>query len=110
MIKDDMDFASRATVMELGRAFHVIADDLLGVCERGYLKSINPDATLSSWAYSKMDAVCLTGLVGNHPFIADGPIRTSELYYVDLEAGLARTFSRWYRLTTPASSNAIGGS
>lgn len=45
---------------------------------------------------------CLSGYVFGHPSLGDGSeIMTSQLMYMDTEAGIARTLNRWYRLGTP---------
>lgn len=44
----------------------------------------------------------LKGVVEGHPSVLDGrEIVTSQLIYLDPKFGLARTLSRWYRVTEP---------
>ncbi|WP_051949289.1 DUF6634 family protein [Methylosinus sp. PW1] len=44
----------------------------------------------------------LYGVVSGHPRIREGRLtRTSIVLWLDPEAGIARTVSRWYRLGTP---------
>ncbi|WP_431355661.1 DUF6634 family protein [Agrobacterium vaccinii] len=44
----------------------------------------------------------LKGVVQGHPSLPDGrEIVTSQLIYLDPNLGLARTLSRWYRVTDP---------
>lgn len=44
----------------------------------------------------------MKGIVTGHPLLPDGKeIVTSQLMYLDPDAGLARTLSRWYRIGTP---------
>lgn len=51
--------------------------------------------------YSRRTA-CLSGFVFGHPSLYDGrEIMTSQLIYMDIEIGIARTLNRWYRLGTP---------
>lgn len=41
----------------------------------------------------------MKGIVSGHPLLPDGgEIVTSQLMYMNPDIGLARTFSRWYRL------------
>ncbi|WP_309140453.1 DUF6634 family protein [Ensifer sp. ENS10] len=61
-----------------------------------------PTVRLDRWALAKRAVPCLIGTPTGHPRIDDGrPCFSSELYYLDPQAGLARTFSRWYRLGKP---------
>lgn len=54
--------------------------------------------------YSRRTA-CLSGYVFGHPSLGDGrEIMTSQLIYMDTEAGIARTVNRWYRLGHPAGT------
>ena len=51
--------------------------------------------------YSRRSA-CLSGCVFGHPSLGDGrEIMTSQLMYMDTDAGIARTMNRWYRLGHP---------
>ena len=43
-------------------------------------------------------ATVLVGFVSGHPRLRDGTITTSPLVWLDVERGLARTVSRWYRI------------
>lgn len=44
----------------------------------------------------------MKGIVTDHPLLPDGQeVVTSQLMYLDPDAGLARTLSRWYRVGTP---------
>jgi hypothetical protein len=83
---------------ELAGTLRRLADDLARIEEDGFLASIAPDATLLNWRLAARDAVCLVGEVEGHPLLADGPIVTSEVYYVNLDVGVARTLSHWYLL------------
>lgn len=41
----------------------------------------------------------LTGIVEGHPKLQTGrEIKTSQVYFIDSDLGIARTLSRWYRL------------
>lgn len=60
---------------------------------------------INSWFLAARPVPCLIGRTSGHPTIADRKTaRTSELFYFDPERGLARSFSRWYRLGTPDRS------
>lgn len=57
--------------------------------------------------YSRRTA-CLSGYVFGHPSQGDGrEIMTSQLMYMDTEAGIARTVNRWYRLGHPAGTGRV---
>lgn len=44
-------------------------------------------------------AYALSGIVRGHPRLREGrEIVTSQLFFLDLERGIARTMNRWYRL------------
>jgi hypothetical protein len=50
----------------------------------------------------------LEGIVEGHPKLASGrEITTSQVFFIDTDWGLARTLSRWYRLsaTAPGAEN-----
>jgi hypothetical protein len=55
---------------------------------------------LDWWSFAARSAPCLVGERSGHPVLrGDGRMTiTSDVYIVDLEAGVARTLSRWYRL------------
>ncbi|KSV87576.1 hypothetical protein N184_30960 [Sinorhizobium sp. GL28] len=70
------------------------------------LDTSGPDSgdvvAINSWSLAQRPVPCLIGRPIGHPAIADDrAARTSELFYFDPEKGLARSFSRWYRLGTP---------
>jgi hypothetical protein len=54
----------------------------------------------SNVSFPDEDVMRLFGAVVGHPTICDRTLTTSPLFAVDLSAGLARTRSRWYRLTS----------
>ncbi|OMP70328.1 hypothetical protein BV900_19420 [Agrobacterium tumefaciens] len=59
---------------------------------------------INSWSLAVRAVPCLIGRPVDHPAIADdNTARTSELFYFDPQLGLARSFSRWYRLCTTRS-------
>lgn len=55
---------------------------------------------LDFWSFGERADLCLLGARGGHPVLGgDGRLtRTSSLYIVDYNLGIARTLSRWYRL------------
>ncbi|PWL16594.1 hypothetical protein DKP76_16620 [Falsochrobactrum shanghaiense] len=59
---------------------------------------------INNWDFDRRDAVCLVGTFLDHPrlgrMVPNGI--TSELWYINPDAGYARTFSRFYRLGKPA--------
>jgi hypothetical protein len=58
---------------------------------------------LNNWALARRAVPCLIGVPSGHPKIGDGKtLMSSELFFMDLERGLARSFSRWYRLGSRA--------
>lgn len=77
---------------------HQLADDLLSTLNPDYLRDLNPEVTLRKWGLAYRADTCLVGIVENHPVISDGFALTSTAFFVDPVAGLARTYSRWYRL------------
>lgn len=62
---------------------------------------------ISDWVVAQRAVPILVGTMNGHPTVQDGRAgATTEIYYVDQEAGLVRTFNRWYRLRTPMSAAA----
>jgi hypothetical protein len=62
--------------------------------------------TINDWALARRAVPCLIGRPSGHPSIEDhNPLFTSELFYLDEEQRLARSFSRWYRLGTQGSAS-----
>jgi hypothetical protein len=55
---------------------------------------------LDWWSLAARSTLCLVGERSGHPELrGDGRMTvTSAVYIVDLETGIARTLSRWYRL------------
>lgn len=57
------------------------------------------DVGIDQWLIAGRTAPCLIGQMSNHPSIGDGRVgATSELYFINQEQSIARTFNRWYRL------------
>jgi hypothetical protein len=78
-----------------------LARDLRAIAA-GYL-TIDNTATveLANWRLTYRRVLSLTGVSISHPTLGTKPVHTSEVYFIDLNRGVARTLSRWYRLTTP---------
>lgn len=54
---------------------------------------------LDCWSLAERREPCLIGIQSGHPVLTgNSVITTSGLYFLDREAGVARTLSRWYRL------------
>ncbi|MBY3139049.1 hypothetical protein [Rhizobium laguerreae] len=54
---------------------------------------------IDKWSVGKREVPCLLGHAFGHPTIFDGGASiSSELFYLDVDGGIARTLSRWYRL------------
>jgi hypothetical protein len=68
------------------------------------LATLGPDGieatvSVSEWVLAKRAVPVLIGRMTGHPSIKDGNIgATTEIFYIDTAAGLARSFNRWYRL------------
>ncbi|WP_141514353.1 DUF6634 family protein [Rhizobium sp. M1] len=75
--------------------------------EAGLIRTLSLDTAPILQAhqmYSRRTA-CLSGYVFGHPSLGDGrEVMTSQLMYMDTEAGIARTVNRWYRLGHPAGT------
>jgi hypothetical protein len=56
---------------------------------------------LANWRLTYRRVLSLNGVSIAHPTLGTKSIHTSEVYFIDLDRGIARTLSRWYRLTTP---------
>jgi len=58
---------------------------------------------IECWSLGERPVRCLTGFFIDHPKIDDGsPGLTSDLFFIDVNHGFARTRSRFYRLGSPA--------
>lgn len=61
--------------------------------------------TINDWVIGARAVPCLIGRPTDHPSIQnDNAVFTSELFYLDEEQRIARTFSRWYRLGRPGTA------
>ncbi|MDR6828993.1 hypothetical protein J2X48_002909 [Bosea sp. BE271] len=77
-----------------------LTDDLTGIVNGSCPSPEQLEAAVGIRAFSVVDrsVPCLQGLVTAHPTIRPGPITTSQLFYVDVKGGWARSLSRFYRL------------
>ncbi|TPP06961.1 hypothetical protein [Rhizobium glycinendophyticum] len=68
------------------------------------LSSVGPEGieasvSISEWTFANRIVPILVGKMMGHPSIKNGNIgATTEIFYIDTTAGLARSFNRWYRL------------
>jgi hypothetical protein len=77
-----------------------LADDLEGFHEHGHIPEIA--VAIEDWVLLRRAVPCLVGTMSGHPTVGDGNAgATTELFVFDTEAGIARTFNRWYRLGRP---------
>lgn len=61
---------------------------------------------LENWRVALRLVPCLAGTVFGHPTCGDGQLMsTSEIVFIRSEFGMARSFSRWYSLGTPAGGD-----
>lgn len=70
----------------------------------GDLSFVKPTVELHYWSNSLRTVPTLSGFGAGHPTFRNGEIHTSQLFFIDPDVGLARTFSRWYRLGPKAES------
>jgi hypothetical protein len=92
------------TQASLVEALRKLADDLDRVGQRQWPPDQMVD--ISEYFLGRRAVPCLIGRASGHPSIRDGnPMFTSELFYMDVKRGYARSFSRWYRLGLPAASS-----
>lgn len=70
---------------------------------------IEADVLVSQWVLAKRTVPVLVGRMTGHPTIKDGNIgATTEIFFIDAAAGLARSFNRWYRLGTAFNDDQSG--
>lgn len=82
-----------------------LARDLRAI-QAGRLE-VDPDTSveLVDWRLTYRRVLSLTGVSLGHPVIGTKPIHTSEVFFIDLDRGIARTLSRWYLLTAPLDTS-----
>lgn len=89
-------FADAATLARL-------ADDIGKVGSERFDPSMLDHAPfLDEYALIRQPALSLTGIVSGHPRISDWHrCLSTQIFYLDIERGVARTVNRWYRLGRP---------
>lgn len=61
---------------------------------------------IDRWAIARRAVPCLIGIPASHPTFPDGhPLFSSELFFLDAERRIARSFSRWYELGDQVDAN-----
>ncbi|WP_426122891.1 hypothetical protein [Pararhizobium sp. PWRC1-1] len=79
-----------------------LADDLEGFHVHGHIPEIAVE--IEDWVLLRRAVPCLAGRMSGHPTVRNGHAgATTELFVFEPEAGIARTFNRWYRLGRPQS-------
>ena len=81
-----------------------LVDDLADLAKNGgpTTEQLAAAPLLSPWRGTTRSSPALTGLVFGHPRLADNrPALTTELFAIDIDAGWARSWSRFYRLGQP---------
>lgn len=107
-MKNDFDVGSRTELSDLAdrlRALALALDVLNSVGQDG----IQADVCITDWVVAKRAVPILVGRMNGHPTIKDGNIgATTEIFFIDAAAGLARSFNRWYRLGTAFNDDQSG--
>lgn len=83
-----------------------LARDLRAIAAGNFTLDDSTSVELANWRLTYRRVLSLSGVSIDHPTLGTKSIHTSEVYFIDLDRGIARTLSRWYRLTTftaPAS-------
>jgi hypothetical protein len=91
-------------VRATARLIHSLSEDLRAL-QQGRDPTVEQLAnapTLVDWTLGTRIEPALIGKVIGHPHLANGPVQTSGLYYLDTKRGFARTLSRWYVLGVPS--------
>lgn len=92
-------FDDQKTV-DTARLVHALSRDLrlIGQLRAPTIQDFVQAPLLEDWALTQRLEPALSGFVHGHPLRGDTNILTSGLYFLDPEAGYARTLSRFYRL------------
>lgn len=95
-----------ATVVKTANLIHALSLDLelIKRLQAPTIRDFAAAPVIDDWYLGQRLEPALVGRVNGHPIVADGPVVSSGLYYLDPVAGYARTLSRWYRLGTPHAS------
>jgi hypothetical protein len=81
--------------------FEALARDLRAVEAADFNVDAAGPVELENWRLTERSVLSLAGVSLGHPVLGTKPIRTSQVFFLDLELGIARSFSRWYRLGMP---------
>lgn len=87
----------RKATLILADTFDTLAVDLRSAAA-GDFSRIRSTAELHYWSMALRTVPILTGYGVGHPTVRPGETFTSQLFFIDEDAGWARTMSRWYRL------------
>ncbi len=101
--KDDIDYNALSRDIERLEALAADFWALASPLDRRQLYNSRTMASaplLEEWRLAVRPMPCLEGLATGHPLLPGNKrlIVTSDLWLFSPELGLARTFSRWYRL------------
>ena len=99
----------QAATLIFANSLDLLAVDLRKAATGDY-SFVKPTAELHFWSNSLRTVPILSGFGAGHPTLRNGEIHTSQLFFIDPDVGLARTFSRWYRLGPKAEPNATSPS
>lgn len=98
--------ASKAELPDLVVRLRALAMSLEKAAYSGFSNE-EAHVAITDWVIAKRAVPILVGTMNGHPTVRDGRVgATTEIYYVDQQAGLVRTFNRWYRLGRPMSAAA----
>jgi hypothetical protein len=78
-----------------------LAKDLRTLSAGGFDARKTSFVEIQHWRMATRPVLTICGMALDHPALGRKPIQTSEVYYLDLQLGIARTLSRWYRLGVP---------
>lgn len=93
--------AKSSVLLENAQKFQDLAEDFRLAARGQSLDLSEPMPVLLDWKVSAHLAPHLIGHAVGHPVLGNRHITTSQLFFLDMEVGLARTLSRWYRLGAP---------
>jgi hypothetical protein len=83
-----------------------LARDLRAIAAGNLALDDTTSVELVNWRLTYRRVLSLYGVSTDHPTLGTKSIHTSEVHFIDLDRGVARTLSRWYRLTTPFTAPA----
>lgn len=106
-MNNDFNVVSRTELSDLADRLRdlALALDELNTVGQGGIKA---DVCINDWVLANRAVPILVGRMNGHPTIKDGNIgATTEIFYLDAVAGLARSFNRWYRLGHAVSDQSV---